>query len=106
GVALVPGFLAGQALASGELTVADEGVLPVGEAYYFSYPAHDRPSEALLAFAAWLRIEAALSAGAGTRPAAMDDAATRASTRDGVGPMAMPRPGAPCAGGGAAHWPG
>src|SRR5690606_6934984 len=60
GVALVPGFLARQALGSGELTLADEGVLPVGEAYYFSYPAQDRPSEALLAFEAWLRAEAGL----------------------------------------------
>ncbi|NYT67780.1 LysR substrate-binding domain-containing protein [Pusillimonas noertemannii] len=58
GVALVPGFLARQALAAGELTTAGEGVLPVAEAYYFSYPAQDHPSEALQAFEAWLRAEA------------------------------------------------
>lgn len=63
GVALVPAFLARQTLAEGRLTVADDGVLPVGDAYYFSYPAQDQPSEALLAFEAWLRAEAALSAG-------------------------------------------
>ncbi|WP_397474022.1 LysR substrate-binding domain-containing protein [Pusillimonas sp.] len=60
GVALVPGFLARQALASKALTMADEGVLPVDDAYYFSYPAQDKPSEALLGFEAWLRAEAAL----------------------------------------------
>lgn len=59
GVALVPGFLARQALATNALVMADQGVLPVGEAYYFSYPAQDLPSEALLAFEAWLRDEAA-----------------------------------------------
>ena len=58
GVALVPGFLARQALASDELTTADEGVLPVADAYYFSYPTQDKPSEALLAFEDWLRAEA------------------------------------------------
>lgn len=65
GVALVPGFLARQALAGGELTTADEGVLPVREAYYFSYPGQDKPPEALLAFEEWLRAEAALSIGMG-----------------------------------------
>lgn len=59
GVALVPGFLARQALASDTLTTADEGVLPAREAYYFSYPAQDEPSEALLSFEAWLRGQAA-----------------------------------------------
>lgn len=59
GVALVPGFLARQALATNALVMADQGVLPVGEAYYFSYPAQDLPSEALLAFEAWLSDEAA-----------------------------------------------
>lgn len=65
GVALVPGFLARQALASGALTTADAGVLPVGDAYYFSYPSQDQPSEALLAFEAWLKSEAAQAAGSG-----------------------------------------
>lgn len=60
GVALVPGFLVRQALACGELAEADAGVLPVDEAYYFSYPTQDKPSEALLAFEAWLRNEAGL----------------------------------------------
>lgn len=59
GVALVPGFLARQALRSGGLTTADDGVLPVGDAYYFSYPTQDRPSDALLAFEAWLKSEVA-----------------------------------------------
>ncbi|HUH88467.1 MAG TPA: LysR substrate-binding domain-containing protein [Pusillimonas sp.] len=61
GVALVPRFLARQALAGGQLTAADPGVLPMREAYYFSYPGQEKPSEALLAFEAWLRNEAAVS---------------------------------------------
>ena len=61
GVALVPGFLAQQALGSGSLVRAHEGVLPVSEAYYFSHPAQDRPSDALQAFGEWLRAEAAYS---------------------------------------------
>lgn len=58
GVALVPGFLARQALASATLTMADDGVLPVTDAYYFSYPDQDKPSETLSAFEDWLRAEA------------------------------------------------
>src|SRR5690606_23321261 len=55
GIALVPQFLARQALEAGGLVAPFEQGLPVREAYYFSHPAHAEPSDALQAFEAWLR---------------------------------------------------
>lgn len=54
GVALVPRFLVQHALASGELAMPVAAGLSVGEAYFFSYPAANPPSEALRAFEQWL----------------------------------------------------
>ncbi len=51
GLALVPRFLARQAEG---LLAPFEQVLPVQDAYYFSYPAHAAPGEALRCFETWL----------------------------------------------------
>lgn len=47
GAALVPRFLVQDALASGELVMPVEAGLQVDEAYFFSYPTANEPSEAL-----------------------------------------------------------
>lgn len=54
GVALVPRFLAGEALASGRMVSPASAALKVDEAYYFSYPLSSEPAPALRAFEAWL----------------------------------------------------
>lgn len=54
GLALIPRFLARQAGGRDGLVVPFEQVLPVQDAYYFSYPAHAVPSEALRCFEVWL----------------------------------------------------
>jgi DNA-binding transcriptional LysR family regulator len=54
GVALIPRFLAHEELSAGRLVLAASGALKVREAYYFSYPTHSEPTEALLAFESWL----------------------------------------------------
>lgn len=55
GVALVPRFLVRDALSCGRLLTPAPGALKVQAAYYFSYPVSSEPSEALLAFEAWLK---------------------------------------------------
>lgn len=55
GVALCPEFLVRDDLREGRLVRADEGVLQVREAYFFSYPLVSQPSEALLSFESWLK---------------------------------------------------
>lgn len=47
GVALVPRFLAQEALDAGELVMPVPAGLPVEEAYFFSYPVSNGPGEAL-----------------------------------------------------------
>lgn len=54
GVALVPRFLAQEALDAGELVMPVNGGLKVEEAYFFSYPVANEPSEALQALERWL----------------------------------------------------
>lgn len=55
GVGLIPHFLAVQALGSGQLMQAFEGVLPVRQSYYFSYPVYTSVTDPLAAFEAWLK---------------------------------------------------
>lgn len=55
GIALCPRFLVADDLASGALITPHPGVLPVREAYFFSYPVLTEPSEPVLAFQAWLQ---------------------------------------------------
>lgn len=55
GVALCPRFLVQEDLQAGRLVVPHPGVLPVGEAYFFSYPVLTEPSEAILIFQSWLQ---------------------------------------------------
>lgn len=55
GVALCPRFLVQEDLQAGRLVVPHPGVLPVGEAYFFSYPVLTEPSEAILTFQSWLQ---------------------------------------------------
>jgi DNA-binding transcriptional LysR family regulator len=54
GVALCPRFVVHDDLANGRLVRPDNGVLPVRDAYYFSYPTAVEPSEALRLFESWL----------------------------------------------------
>ena len=54
GVALVPRFLVQQALTSGELVTPVAAGLAVEEAYFFSYPVANAPSEALRELEQWL----------------------------------------------------
>lgn len=54
GVALVPRFLVRQALANGELATPVAAGLNVKEAYFFSYPVANPPSEALRELEQWL----------------------------------------------------
>lgn len=54
GVALVPRFLADEALRAGALTAPFERGLPVPDSYFFSYPQQSAPSDALRAFETWL----------------------------------------------------
>jgi DNA-binding transcriptional LysR family regulator len=54
GVALCPRFVVNEDLSSGRLICPDAGVLPVRDAYYFSYPMAVEPSDALRLFEAWL----------------------------------------------------
>lgn len=54
GVALIPRFLVEAYLQSGELIMPVAHRLQVSEGYYFSYPIHSDPPEALLIFARWL----------------------------------------------------
>jgi len=63
GLALIPLFLARQELGSGQLVMPFKQGLPVQDAYFFSYPVHDAPSEAVLAFEAWLAEVASLRPG-------------------------------------------
>jgi len=55
GVALVPRFLVESALKSGELVMPVDAGLQVDEAYFFSYPTANEPSEALLALETCLK---------------------------------------------------
>ena len=54
GVALVPRFLVQEAIAAGELVMPVDAGLQVEEAYFFSHPITNEPSEALLALQKWL----------------------------------------------------
>jgi len=55
GLALIPRFLMRDLEGAGQLLAPFEGGLSVRESYFFSYPAHDERSEALLAFESWLK---------------------------------------------------
>lgn len=54
GVALIPRFLAQAALDAGELVMPVRSGLRVDEAYYFSYPVANEPSDALRELEKWL----------------------------------------------------
>ncbi len=54
GVALMPRFLVQQALEQGELIMPLDHAMPVSEAYFFSYPTANEPSEAVLLLEQWL----------------------------------------------------
>lgn len=55
GIALLPTFIAGSAIRSGELQVIDLGVQPAAEAVYVAHPEGRRPSAKLRAFVQCLR---------------------------------------------------
>lgn len=55
GVALVPRFLVQDALKAGDLAMPATEALQVDEAYFFSYPIANEPSEALLEFEKYLK---------------------------------------------------
>lgn len=55
GVALIPRFLAQDALDSGEVVMPVPLSLKVDEAYFFSYPLANEPGEALTELEKWLR---------------------------------------------------
>ena len=55
GLALIPSFLARDALNESRLVAPFKQGLPVRDSYFFSYPAHVERSEALTAFEAWLK---------------------------------------------------
>ncbi|HEY9281796.1 MAG TPA: LysR substrate-binding domain-containing protein [Eoetvoesiella sp.] len=55
GVALMPRFLVQEPLRAAQLIAPFNGVLPVREAYFFSYPLNSDRPETLLAFEAWLQ---------------------------------------------------
>lgn len=55
GVALIPRFLAQASLDAGELVMPVASSLRVDEAYYFSYPLANEPSDALRELEKWLK---------------------------------------------------
>lgn len=55
GVALIPRFLVQDALEAGELVMPVGSGLSVDEAYYFSYPVANEPSDALRELEKWLK---------------------------------------------------